>query len=204
MTDFTTMLSRGDLRSDGLANEVAAVVSSHPETLSDLIDAFASSNDSVRGHAADALEKVARDHPDRLVPFLPFLLRLARNDRVAMVRWHLAMVLGHMSAIPTTVARTTPTLLAMLGDSSPFVRSWAITGLSLIAQLSPRASPAIDRAIARLLLDPSPAVAKRARVALRALSDPGFELPRSWLKSPHVVQRYASIVRRSRRPRTTR
>lgn len=183
MTTFIEMLSMGDLRSDGLANEVAQIVSENPDLLPELIDAFNSSDPAVRGHAADALEKVSRVHPDKVAAFLPLLARLALDDEVAMVRWHLAMVLGHLSADPASVPKAMPTLLALLQDGSPFVRSWAITSLCLIAQEVPDSAATITDAIAPLLSDSSVAVAKRAQTALRALTDPSFQLPSSWIKA---------------------
>lgn len=182
MTTFIEMLSMGDLRSDGLANEVAQIVSENPDLLPELVDAFNSPDPAVRGHAADALEKVSRIHPDKVVAFLPLLARLAQDDEVAMVRWHLAMVLGHLSVQPASIPQATSTLLALLEDASPFVRSWAITGLCLIAQNSPASATAITDAIAPLVSDSSAAVAKRAHTALRALTDPSFQLPSSWVK----------------------
>jgi HEAT repeat protein len=186
MTRFTDMLAVGDLRSDGLANEVTDIVSGSPDLLPDLVDALRSSNGSVRGHAADALEKVTRSDPASVEPFLPVLLRRARRDEVPMVRWHLAMLLGHLAALPATIPSTRPALLSLLSDSSPFVRSWAITSLTIIARRSPRSSPAIVRALAPLTRDASPAVAKRAQLALRVLTDQRLPVPRSWIKSPHL------------------
>jgi len=182
VTSFAELLSIGDLRSDGLANEVAAIVLNNPGLLPELIDAFRSSKPSIRGHAADALEKVARHHPKGIVPFLPFVIREAQHDEIPMVRWHLAMILGHVSSVPATIPKTRRALLTLLHDPSPFVRSWAITALAIIAQRNPRSAASSARAIAPLTSDSSVAVAKRARTALRALADPRFRLPASWIK----------------------
>jgi hypothetical protein len=117
-----------------------------------------------------------------MMAYLSDVIRLARQDETPMVRWHMAMVLGHVSAIPAAIPEAKRVLLALLNDASPFVRSWAITSLTVIAQRAPRSAAAIARAIAPLASDSSAAVAKRAQTALRALTDPKFRLPRSWLK----------------------
>jgi HEAT repeat protein len=186
MNSFTRILSTGDLRSDGFANEVARIVSEHPAHLPDLMEALVSADPSVRGHAADALEKVSRSCPSEVAVFLPSIIRLARNDNVAMVRWHLAMVLGHLSIVSQTVSEAKRTLLALLTDGSPFVRSWAITSLCIIAKNSPGHADSIIHRIAPLSSDSSAAVAKRAHTDLRVLSNPESPLPKTWVKSPHI------------------
>jgi HEAT repeat protein len=186
LVGFSKLLSVGDLRSDGFANEVARIVCERPELLPELIETLGSSNPSVRGHAADALEKVSRTHPEPVASFLPAITRQARNDEVAMVRWHLAMVLGHLAVVPATVPTSRRTLLSLLHDTSPFVRSWAITSLCIIARTSAQDAPAITRELAALVSDNSVAVAKRALTAVRALTDPHSRLPPSWVKSERV------------------
>ena len=182
MTRFTDLLSQGSLRSDGFANEVVRIVSEHIGLLPDLVDALGSDDPSTRGHAADAFEKVSRRHPGEAARFLSLIAKAARFDEVPMVRWHMAMILGHLSVITRTIPRTRPALLAMLGDPSPFVRSWAIASLCVIAKRSAGHSQSIVQAVSGLTSDPSPAVAKRARTAVRALSSPGAALPRTWIK----------------------
>jgi HEAT repeat protein len=186
MNSFTRILSQGDLRSDGLANEVARLVCEHPDLLPDLMEALDSPDSSVRGHAADALEKVSRSYPREVTVFLPRIIRAARNDSVAMVRWHLAMVLGHLSISSEIISRVKETLLSLLEDGSPFVRSWAIASLCIIAKNSPEHAASITRRIAHLTGDSSASVAKRAQIALRVLSNPDTPLPMTWVKSAHV------------------
>jgi hypothetical protein len=63
-------LAVGDLRSDGLSPQVASLVAASPVLLHDLLEALANGSDIVRGHAADALERVSRLHPARLSSYL--------------------------------------------------------------------------------------------------------------------------------------
>jgi HEAT repeat protein len=186
MNNFTRILADGDLRSDGFANEVAQIVSEQPSFLPDLMEALVSANPSVRGHAADSLEKVARYCPNEVVVFLPRIIRSALNDKVAMVRWHLAMVLGRVSIALPDISQVKHTLLTLLKDESAFVRSWAITSLCIIAKNSPSPAASITKRIAELISDPSTAVAKRARTALQILRNPAVPLPKTWVKSSHV------------------
>lgn len=185
MNSFTRILSEGDLRSDGFANEVARIVTEHPALLPELIDALDSCDPSVRGHAADALEKVSRSCPSEVAVFLSSIVRAAQNDNIAMVRWHLAMILGHLSITPQIITEAMRTLLALLKDNSAFVRSWTITSLCIIAKNYPDHSESIIQRIAPLTSDSSAAVSKRAQTAIRVLSNPDSPLPKTWVKSPH-------------------
>src|SRR3990170_8072049 len=84
-------LSEGDLTTDGRANEVAGLVGSSPQLFPDLIAALYFPEAAVRGHAADALEKIARGHPEWVLGYLPALRRAGIADPVALVRWHPAV-----------------------------------------------------------------------------------------------------------------
>lgn len=183
VNSFSQILAEGDLRSDGFADEVARIVAENPALLPDLLAALTSPNPSVRGHAADALEKASRSHPHRVAPYLPHIISAARNDRVPMVRWHMAMVLGHLAPVLPDLSEVTEPLLALLQDDSAFVKSWAITSLCIVARESPDLTESIAGEIARLAAGPGAAVSKRAQTALRVLANPDTPLPKTWVKS---------------------
>jgi HEAT repeat protein len=186
LTTFKRWLSVGDLRSDGQANEVAELVTRKPELIPDLIDALPSGDPPTRGHAADALEKVARSHPHEFVPYMPTLIRRATQDGVGMVRWHLAMILGHTAMLTETVAAAKTALLELLGDENALVRSWAITSLCIISRLYPEHTPPIVEAVSQKRRDGSAAVAKRAKKALELMTIPSLPFPKGWIKSRHI------------------
>jgi hypothetical protein len=189
-TDLPSSLKRwlgqGDLRSDGQANEVADLVARRPDLLPDLIDALETGDPQTRGHAADALEKIARIHPHEVTLHMPLLLRRATTDRVGMVRWHLAMVLGHTAMIVRDIAGPERVLLGLLGDQNALVRSWAVTSLCIISRLYPARTSRIVTAVSRLSRDRSAAVAKRARKAVEIMTVPSLPFPKGWIKSRHI------------------
>lgn len=186
MSSLKQWLGQGDLRSDGQANEVVELITRRPDLLPDLIDALTTGNPATRGHAADAVEKVARVHPDELAPYLPQLVRLATHDRVGMVRWHLAMTLGHTAMHAETLGVARQALLELLRDRNALVRSWAVTSLCIISRLYPELTPGIVEAVSRLSRDPSAAVGKRARRAVEVMTHPGLPFPKGWIKSRHI------------------
>jgi HEAT repeat protein len=175
-------LAVGDLRSDGLAREVAALVLGNPSMFDDLLDALRQGNDATRGHAADAVERVSRERPDLLEPELRKLALQARRDSVPMVRWHLAMIFGNLAGSGDDPGLRTSTLLDLLRDRSPFVKSWAISGLCQIGREVPAERERILEAVTPLTRDRSIAVRNRASRAVRLLLEPKESLPASWVK----------------------
>jgi HEAT repeat protein len=179
-------LAGGDLRSDGASNQVADLVLSQPDLVLDLLDACQSSDPVVRGRAADALEKVGRTRPNRIVPFSGTLIETLLADDVPMVRWHVAMLLGHLTTEATLRPRIRQALLGLLDDRSVLVASWAITSLCLVAYLDPSTTDEIVQAIGPLQHADSPALRTRAQTALSALTKPGGMIPPEWIKSERV------------------
>jgi len=180
MNDLLQQLRGGDLRSDGYANEVADVVLALPGLFEQLLAGLDSEDDVVRGRTAHALERISRSRPDLLSEHLARLLELT-NDALPMVRWHVAMMLANLALeVPARVLQVA--LLEMLGDDSVFVRSWAISGLAILATVHPELEIAFITALQALQQDSSVAIRSRVRNALATLRD-GEPLPAGWVKS---------------------
>ena len=179
---FRDMLAVGDLRSDGLAAEVASLVLARPQLLVDLLEVLSDANPAARGHAADALGRVSRERPDQVEKHLSQLLLIAGADEVAMVRWHLAMIFANVTRSAATARRTTPALLAALDDPSAFVRAWAVSGLCQVGRKFAGCAAEILAALRPLQGDRSIAVRHRVATAIRLLIDPNRPMPASWVK----------------------
>jgi HEAT repeat protein len=182
MNSIINWLTAGDLRTDGAANEVAALVTANPDLLPDLIDALRSPDDPIRGRAADALEKVARTQGEAVPAYLPQVIDLARRDPVPMVRWHMAMILGHLHPPQEQDAHIRDALLHLLRDASAIVRSWAVVSVCLLARRRPDWAEESIGAVQPLQMDASKAVRTRVRKALPCLLEPDADLPASWDK----------------------
>jgi hypothetical protein len=187
MNHLIGMLAGGDLRSDGMSNEVVDIVLSNIELFDDLYEGLGMTDDVVRGRAADAIEKVARSRPDLLVGHMSELIRLASSDSVAMVRWHMAMILGYLAIYEDRVGEIKVALLGLLGDKSVFVKSWTIVSLSIIGRKYPDMSYEIFEAITRLQWDDSVAIRSKVRSALTLLTDDEVQFPSGWLKSDALL-----------------
>lgn len=183
MNTIITWLTAGDLRTDGAANEVAGLVAANPDLLPDLIAALEVPEGPIRGRAADALEKVARTQGAHVLPYLDQVIDRARRDRVPMVRWHMAMILGHLHPPPEQDEAVRAALVHLLGDRSAITRSWAVVSLCLLAQRRPDWAEEIMALLQPLQADESKAVRTRVRKALACLLEPGVALPAGWDKA---------------------
>jgi hypothetical protein len=197
MNQLLTWLAEGNLASDGLANEVVRLVSADLDLLPDLVEGLHASDAALRGHTADALEKLARSYPEAVLRFLPDLTRAATQDRVPMVRWHMAMTLGHLSVFPDRVPELADTLFFLLQDGSVSARCWAIVSLCILARQYPQL---VERSVAAIVpLSDSASAALRAKVgaALPLLTNPGAPFPKGWVKSrrlQHLYERNADGI----------
>jgi HEAT repeat protein len=180
------MLSGGDLRSDGMANEVVAIVLANEELFEDLYDGFGVEDKVIRGRTADALEKVARTRPDLFRDHLSDLVQTSKSDPVAMVRWHTAMILGHLAVYDKLVDTIYSALIAMLLDKSAITLSWTVSSLAIIGRLYPLYRSEIILAISELQSSNSAAIRTRVRTALDVLADENAPFPVGWCKSEHL------------------
>ncbi|MGW8224750.1 MAG: hypothetical protein ACWGOY_03415 [Anaerolineales bacterium] len=186
MNEVLTWLSGGDLRSDGLANEVAQFVLDNPNAFDDLYAGLFEEEDVVRGRAADAIEKVSRSRPDLLQGHLQELGSLARMERVPLVKMHLAMIFGHLAVYPELIEHLMTLLIELLDDDSVFARSWAMVSLCIIGRRYPQECQRILELIAPFGRDGSAAIRSKARNSMKLLTNPEAAFPKGWIKSVHL------------------
>ncbi|NIS81583.1 MAG: hypothetical protein GTO14_15580 [Anaerolineales bacterium] len=178
-------LSGGDLRSDGVATEVADIVLGNPQLIDELYAGLSVPDDVVRGRAADALEKISRSAPELIENHLGEIIDIAMHDDVAMVRWHLAMILGHLALDRSRIDSITSTLLLLLDDKSVFTKSWAIVSLCIVARKFPEKQEAVLEGVAQLKGDESIAIRSKVGNAQKLLLNDKAPFPKGWIKSVH-------------------
>ena len=186
MNQLLEWLSGGDLRSDGMANEVRDLVLHDPQLICDLYEGLSVPDDVIRGRTADALEKISRSRPDLLIDDLYELTQIVMNDSVAMVRWHIAMIFGHLSLYEEKINEITNVLLHLLQDESVFVRSWAIVSLCIVGRKYPGKREEIVNQITPLQHDDSIAIKSKVRKAIDLLVNETVPFPKGWVKSTHL------------------
>jgi HEAT repeat protein len=202
MNQILEWLSGGDLRSDGLADEVAAAVLKSPDLFDDLYAGLSESDDVIRGRTADALEKISRQRPDLIAAHLPEVIDrqrpdliaahlpevidLSKSDQVPMVKMHLAMIFGHLALYEEHIDTLRSALFDLLDDESVFAKSWAIVSLCIIGRMYPQKIDRIVNRISQLQEDNSVAIRSRARKALNILTNPSASFPKGWIKSDRL------------------
>ena len=186
MNQLLEWLKSGNLTSDGASNEVVRFVKADLNLLDDLVEGLKVDDGVVRGHTADALEKLARSNPERVNKYLPILLQSAEEDNVPMVRWHIAMILGYLSIFQDQVDEITDALIDLLSDQSVFTQSWAIVSLCIVARLYPAKADQIVNAIAHLKASSSVAIRSKVKNALPILTNDQVSFPKGWIKSEHL------------------
>ena len=183
MNEILVWLSGGDLRSDGLADEVSAAVLQSPGLFEDLYAGLSESDDVIRGRTADALEKISRQRPDLIAAHLPELVDLSSSDQVPMVKMHLAMIFGHLVLYEELIDILQSALFDLLEAESVFAKSWAIVSLCIIGRIYPQKSDRIVNRISQLQTDSSIAIRSRAGKALNIMTNPSVSFPDGWIKS---------------------
>lgn len=150
MNVIARWLAEGDLTSDGRANEVANVILNNPIKFGQFLDCFDSDDPVVRGHAADAAEKIAREKPEVFLPYMHIFFRIALEDPVGLVKQHLAMLFGHMALFSELVDPSLVALSELLDSPHIFTKNWAMTSLCIIAKLHPQYQPRVMGEIAQI------------------------------------------------------
>jgi HEAT repeat protein len=181
MNYLLEVLQGGDLRSDGHADEVAEDVIQDPALFPLLLDGLDEEDDVVRGRTAHSLEKVARSRPELFDGLLSRLIKQALDDKLPVVKWHLAMLFLNLNLSETETGEVISTLYLLLEDKSVFVKAWTISSLTILALEN---SGKKDKIISKLKVlenDKSAAVRNRTSKALRTLEE-GEPLPKGCLK----------------------
>jgi hypothetical protein len=95
--DFADMLAvGGKSNSLGRVNEVIEIVLSDQSRLNELYDCLFSDDAWLRMRAADALEKVCRQHPEWLLPYIDRFADELATSTQASILWHLAQIYGQV------------------------------------------------------------------------------------------------------------
>jgi len=164
------MLSGGDRRSIGRADEVAALVLAEDSRFPSLLDLVAHADTVVRMRATDAAEKAARVRPELLAPFATKLLALASSEQQE-VRWHIAQMLPRLQLTGAKRARAEAILLVeYLHDASRITRACALEALGALSRGDAEVQGRVAALARRHLDDEAPAVRSKARQLVKRLA----------------------------------
>jgi hypothetical protein len=164
-------LGGGDMRSIGASPQVVAKVRKQPERFAELIAAIVHDDPRVRMRAADAAEKLTREHPEWLQPHKQVLLAKISASRQQEVRWHLCQMLPRLTLTRGERDRAFRVCRSYLDDTSAIVRTCAMQAMHDLAQQDARLVPQTRALLQELTEAGTPAMRARGKKLLRALED---------------------------------
>lgn len=174
-TSFESLLTGGHPNSLGRTLEVVAIVQADHTRLEELYACYASSDEVVRLRTSNAFKRIAREHPDWLVPYIDRLLEEVAALDQASAQWTLAqlfeMLAPRMSPDQLTKARV------VLQRNLENHQDWIVLNMTMQtlgewAKTDPELHTWLKPHLARLAQDPRRSVAKKARTTAQALDKP--------------------------------
>jgi hypothetical protein len=167
--NILVLLEGGDRRTIGRADQVAALVSRDPGLFPKLIAGLWSADPLVRMRAADAAEKVTREHQELLAPHKKELLGLLGEAQEQELRWHLAVMVPRLRLGAKEREAVMSSLNRYLEDRSSIVRTFALQGLADLAQHAAAIRPKVVEILREATRSGTPAMKARSRKLLIAL-----------------------------------
>jgi len=144
-------------------------VSDNPKIFPKLVVGLWSADALVRMRAADATEKVTREHPEFLRPYKQKLLGLMSEAREQELRWHLAVMIPRLLLNARERQIAISSLNRYLDDRSSIVKTFALQGLADLAQNEPRILPRVVEILREATRNGTPAMKARSRKLLTRL-----------------------------------
>ena len=164
--NILSLLKGRDRRTIGRSDHVAAIVSNDPELFPELITGLWVEDPLVRMRVADATEKVTRKHPELLQPYKKELLGLMREATQQELRWHLAVIIPRLSLNAKERQSVIFSLNGYLEDRSSIVKTFALQGLTDLAQDEPSIRPSVLEILREATGNGTPAMKARSRKLL--------------------------------------
>lgn len=163
------LLEGADRRSIGRANETAALVLREPRRFPELIGLLLSNDAVVRLRAADAAEKISAQKPGLLAPFKAELFGLLHEVEQKELRWHLAAMIPRLPLTKKERQRAAEGLRGYLEDSSSIVKTFALQGLTELAEADRSLLPEVRGILEAAERAGTLAMRARARKLLKTL-----------------------------------
>jgi hypothetical protein len=162
-------LSGGDFRSIGHSEEVAKTVLADPSLFAILMSGLTSDDPLIRMRAADAAEKVTRQHPDWLGPYIDKLINEIAAIDQQEVRWHAAMMFTRLELTRAERSQVFETLKHWLNDKSRIVQTFSLQALADLSKQDPSLRSEVRRLIKGKIKSGAPSVQSRGKKLLQEM-----------------------------------
>jgi hypothetical protein len=170
--------------SSGRTAEVIDLVRAHPRKAAQLLECLWDEDPGVAMRAADALEKLSRNHPSllssRKAPLLGLLAQATENK----LRWSLALTIPRLKLTIPECSRVSDTLQSWLEDASSIVKTCALQGLADLTSQDPSLQPVVLDLLRIHSRSGTPAMRARGRMLLRQLEDSDKQALKSQSQTP--------------------
>ena len=167
----------------GYVAKVVEAVLREPKLVPTLVHCMVGGDEGTRMRAADALEKVSRQHVEELQPYISTLLGLFEEDEQQELRWHLAVILPRLRLDGNERRRTSCMLQQCLTAKSSIVKTFALQGLSDLAAQEPALMPLVVDVLRTAERNGTPAMKARSRKLLSFLEKRAEKEQRGWIRS---------------------
>jgi hypothetical protein len=167
--EILAALEGGDRRSIGKADRVASMVGSDKRLFAKLMAGLWSEDALVRMRAADAAEKVTREHADWLEPYRKELLGLLAGAEEQELRWHLAVMVPRLGLSAKEREQAIAVLGRYLEDRSSIVKTFALQGMADLAEGEARLRPMVVEILREATRSGTAAMKARSRKLLKQL-----------------------------------
>lgn len=172
------LLEGDDRRSIGRAERVAEMVRGNPRLFPKLIAGLWYTDPVVRMRAADAAEKVTREHPELLSTHKKELLGLLAEERQQEVRWHLAVMVPRLALNAKERQFSVASLQSYLQDRSSIVRTFALQGMADLAAMDADIRAAVIELLQEATQRGTPAMKARSRKLLAGMEKDSARKPK--------------------------
>ncbi len=162
MKSIIEKLKGGDFRSIGRSNEVVEEVLNNPGLFEAVFKAMLNDNPLVRMRAADAVEKITREHPDYLQPYKTDLVKHVAAVKQQEVRWHAAQLIPRLILTKEERRTSAEVLFNYLEDDSKIVQTNALQALADLSTEDAVLRQKVFQMVEKLAATGSPAVKNRA------------------------------------------
>ena len=180
-----SMLTAGRHRlSSGRTAEVIDLVRAHPRKAAQLLECLWDEDPGVAMRAADALEKLSRNHPSLLSSWKAPLLGLLAQATQNKLRWSLAATIPRLKLTIPECRRVADTLQSWLEDASSIVKTCALQGLADLTRQDPSLQPVVLDLLRIHSRSGTPAMRARGRMLLRQLEDSDKQALKSQSQTP--------------------
>jgi uncharacterized membrane-anchored protein YjiN (DUF445 family) len=174
LKNILALLTGSDRRSIGHSDQVVAMVSANFRLFPQLIAGLWAEDPLVRMRAADAVEKVTRNHPEWLQPHKNELLGLMAEAAEQELLWHLAAMVPRLLLNTKERQQAISLLTRYLEDRSSIVKTFALQGLADFATQDPSLRRAVMETLREAARNGTRAMKARSRKLLLRLERDSF------------------------------